>query len=81
MAIALILMPKLGHLQEVGAVVEWRKRPGQTITTGEILMLVETEKTQVEVEATFDGRLAKILVETGVSVPVNTPIAEYEPAG
>jgi pyruvate/2-oxoglutarate dehydrogenase complex dihydrolipoamide acyltransferase (E2) component len=73
-------MPKLGHLQEAGAVVEWRKQPGQMIRKGEILMIVETEKTQIEVEATFDGRLTKILVEAGVSVLVNTPIAEYEPA-
>lgn len=71
-------MPRLGHLQENGIIVEWRKKPGQTIRKGEILLLVETEKTTVEVESTFEGSFTRILVETGIEVPVGTPIAEFE---
>jgi pyruvate dehydrogenase E2 component (dihydrolipoamide acetyltransferase) len=72
-------MPKLGHLQEVGTVVEWRKAPGDRIEKGEIWVVIETEKTTVEVESTLTGTLEEILVEPGVSVPVGTPIAIYQP--
>ena len=73
-------MPRLGHLQEAGSVVEWRKQPGQPVRKGEILLVVETEKTTVEVEASFDGIFKRILVDNAVEVPVGTPIAEFEEA-
>ncbi len=73
-------MPRLGHLQETGTVVEWRKQPGQAVRKGEVLLVVETEKTTVEVEATFEGVFKRILVDVGVEVPVGTPIAEFEEA-
>ncbi len=71
------LMPKLGHVQEVGTVVEWRKRPGDAIKKGEILIVVETEKTTVEVEATFNGILQTVLTPAGETAPVGAPIATY----
>ncbi len=71
------LMPKLGHLQEVGTVSEWRIRPGDTIKKGEVLVVIETEKTTVEVEATFNGLLQTILLPAGETVPVGVPIATY----
>jgi pyruvate dehydrogenase E2 component (dihydrolipoamide acetyltransferase) len=73
-------MPRLGHLQETGTVVEWRKKPGQVVRKGEVLLVVETEKTTVEVESTFDGVFKRILVDTGIEVPVGKPIAEFEEA-
>jgi len=74
-------MPRLGHLQEVGTVVEWRKQPGQMVWKNEVLLVIETEKTTVEVEATFDGLFTRILVDTGIEVPVGTPIAVFEEPG
>ena len=74
-------MPRLGHLQETGTVVAWRKQPGEAVRKGEVLLVVETEKTTVEVEATFAGIFKRILVEAGVEVPVGTPIAEFEETG
>jgi pyruvate dehydrogenase E2 component (dihydrolipoamide acetyltransferase) len=71
------LMPKLGHVQETGTVVEWRKGPGEAIKKGEILIVIETDKTTVEVEATFDGVLQTILAQAGESAPVGAPIATY----
>jgi pyruvate/2-oxoglutarate dehydrogenase complex dihydrolipoamide acyltransferase (E2) component len=71
------LMPKLGHLQEVGTVVEWRKHPGDIIKKGEILIVIETEKTTVEVEATFDGVLQTVLTLAGETMPVGATIATY----
>ena len=71
-------MPRLGHLQEAGTVVEWRKQTGQAIKKNEILLLIETEKTTVEVESPIDGMLRQILVGAGIEVPVGTPIAVLE---
>lgn len=70
-------MPKLGHLLDEGKIVEWRKKIGDEIKTGEILMVVETEKTTVEVESTFNGKIIQILVHDQEAVPVGTPIAVY----
>ncbi len=74
------LMPKLGHVQEDGTVVEWRKGPGEPIRKGEILVVIETDKTTVEVEATFDGVMQSILIQPGETVPVGAPIAIYTAA-
>jgi pyruvate dehydrogenase E2 component (dihydrolipoamide acetyltransferase) len=71
------LMPKLGHLQEVGTVVEWRKKPGEAIKKGDVLVVIETEKTTVEVEATFNGVLQTLQTPVGETVPVGALIATY----
>ncbi len=71
------MMPKLGHVQEEGTVAEWRKGPGDRIKKGEVLVVIETDKTTVEVEATFDGVMQTILTQAGDTVPVGAPIATY----
>jgi pyruvate/2-oxoglutarate dehydrogenase complex dihydrolipoamide acyltransferase (E2) component len=71
------LMPKLGHLQEAGTVVAWKVQPGERIRKGELLIVIETDKTTVEVEATFNGVLESVLVAAGETVPVGEPIATY----
>lgn len=70
-----ILMPKLGLTQEAATILEWRKQPGDEVRTGEILLLVETDKVEQEVASEDDGYLEKILVEEGEEVRVLTPIA------
>jgi len=72
-------MPKLGLTQETGTILEWRKTAGDTITRGEILFVVETDKVEQEVEAEEAGLLSKILVDEGQEVPVLTPIALIQP--
>ena len=74
---AIYAMPKLGHVQEAGTVTEWRKQPGEAIHKGEILVVIDTDKTTVEVEATFDGVLQEVLAPAGETVPVGAPIAVY----
>ncbi len=71
-------MPKLGHLMEEGTVVCWKKAVGDTIEKGETLLEVEMDKANVEVESNLTGTLAKILVEEGLTVPVNAPLAIIE---
>lgn len=70
----LITMPKLGFDMAEGKLSEWLKKPGDAITQGETILLVETDKATVEVPAFRAGVLLEILVEAGESVPIGTPV-------
>jgi pyruvate dehydrogenase E2 component (dihydrolipoamide acetyltransferase) len=70
------LMPKLGADMTEGRVVEWLKQPGEPIARGEVVLVIETDKANVEVEAWAAGTLEKILVAPGDDwLPVGTPLA------
>jgi pyruvate dehydrogenase E2 component (dihydrolipoamide acetyltransferase) len=70
------LMPKLGADMTEGRVVEWLKKPGEPIARGEAVLVIETDKSNVEVESWAAGKLEKILVEPGDAwLPVGTPLA------
>jgi len=77
----LITMPKLGFDMAEGKLGEWIKKAGDTVTQGETVLLVETDKASVEVPAFRSGVLLKILVAAGESVPIGTPIAVIGEAG
>lgn len=69
-------MPKLGADMTEGRVVEWLKKPGDPIARGEVVLVIETDKANVEVESWTAGRLERILVEPGDAwLPVGTPLA------
>jgi len=68
-------MPSLGADMDVGTVVEWRVRPGDEVHRGDIVALVDTEKSTIEVEVFEDGIVEELLVEPGAEVPVGTPLA------
>ncbi len=70
-----IVMPRMGLTMEEGTVVCWRKKIGETVQRGEILLEIETDKVTSEIEAPSDGILGQILIEEGVTVPIGTPIA------
>jgi pyruvate dehydrogenase E2 component (dihydrolipoamide acetyltransferase) len=70
----LITMPKLGFDMAEGKLSEWLKKPGETVSQGETIVLVETDKATVEVPAFRAGTMLEILVEAGESVPIGTPI-------
>lgn len=70
-----IKMPKLSDTMEEGTLNVWRKREGETIRKGDILLEVETDKADMEYEAYVAGTLEKILVDAGRTVSVGTPIA------
>jgi pyruvate/2-oxoglutarate dehydrogenase complex dihydrolipoamide acyltransferase (E2) component len=71
-------MPKLGEVMEEGKVLKWKKKEGEAIAKGEILLEVETDKAVMEIESTVSGILRKILVPAGETVPVNSPLALIE---
>jgi pyruvate dehydrogenase E2 component (dihydrolipoamide acetyltransferase) len=69
-----ITMPKLGQSEEVGTLVRWRKKVGDTVAKGDILFEIETDKAVLEVESFFEGTLLKIVVQEGTTVPINTTV-------
>ena len=60
-----LLMPKLGLTMAEGLIIEWKVAPGQAFAKGETLLVVETEKIAMEIEAEFTGTMAEILVSKG----------------
>jgi pyruvate dehydrogenase E1 component beta subunit len=71
-----VLMPALSPTMEKGNLAKWVKGEGDKIKSGDILAEIETDKATMEVEATDEGTLGKILIPEGTAdVAVNTPIA------
>ena len=70
-----VIMPALGVAQEKGTLINWFKAEGQSVTKGEPLMEVETDKATVEIEAPASGILANVTATPGDEVPVGNRIA------
>ena len=68
-------MPALGADMTAGRLIAWLKRPGETVTRGDIIAEVDTDKGVIEIEVFTSGVLEKTLVEPGTRVPVGTPLA------
>jgi pyruvate dehydrogenase E2 component (dihydrolipoamide acetyltransferase) len=81
-----ILMPALSPTMEEGTLAKWLVKEGDTVSSGDLLAEIETDKATMEFEAVDDGVIGKILVPAGTEgVKVNSPIAvllaEGESAG
>jgi pyruvate dehydrogenase E2 component (dihydrolipoamide acetyltransferase) len=70
-----VIMPALGVAQEKGTLLNWRKAEGQSVTKGEPLMEIETDKATVEIEAPASGILTNVTASVGDEVPVGNRIA------
>ncbi|XDA96544.1 pyruvate dehydrogenase complex E1 component subunit beta [Sulfitobacter sp. LCG007] len=71
-----ILMPALSPTMEEGTLAKWLVKEGDTVSSGDILAEIETDKATMEFEAVDEGTVGKILVSEGTEgVKVNTPIA------
>ncbi|GAA2481582.1 pyruvate dehydrogenase complex dihydrolipoamide acetyltransferase [Terrabacter carboxydivorans] len=68
-------MPSLGADMESGKLVEWLVKVGDPVHRGDIVAVVETPKSTVEVECFDTGTVEDLLVEEGEKVPVGTPLA------
>ncbi|MGP4031054.1 dihydrolipoamide acetyltransferase family protein [Pseudarthrobacter sp. 1C304] len=73
------LMPSLGADMEHGKVVEWLVRPGDYVRRGDLVAVVDTDKTVMDVESFQEGVVAELLVDLGTTVPVGTPLARITP--
>ena len=70
-----ITMPALSSTMKEGRVVSWLKAEGDAVEAGEAIMVVESDKADMDVEAFEDGFIAKILVDEGESAPVGNTVA------
>ncbi|TCO78153.1 pyruvate dehydrogenase E2 component (dihydrolipoamide acetyltransferase) [Plasticicumulans lactativorans] len=77
-------MPSLGSDMEAGTLLEWRIAPGDAVSRGDVVAVVDTFKGAIDVEIFETGVVEEILVPVGEKVPVGTPLArlrvEGEPA-
>jgi len=71
----IIYMPKLSDTMTEGVVAEWLKKVGDTVSSGEVLAEIETDKATMEFESFYDGVLLHIGVEKGKTAPVNAVLA------
>ncbi len=76
-----VRMPRLSDNMESGVIIRWMKTPGDTVAKGEALAEVETDKADVELEASEAGVLREIVVGAGQSAPVGAVIAVLGAAG
>ncbi len=71
-----ILMPALSPTMEEGTLAKWLVKEGDTVSSGDIMAEIETDKATMEFEAVDEGIVGKILIDEGTEgVKVNTPIA------
>src|SRR5690348_3775514 len=75
-----INMPKLSDTMEEGTIVEWKKKSGDPVKSGDVLAEVESDKATFDLEADADGVL-QILVEQGVPAKIGAPIARIGEGG
>lgn len=71
-------MPNLGYDMESGVVAEWLKSVGDTITRGETIAEIETDKATLQMPALAAGTLVAIVHDAGSEVAVGEPIAYLE---
>ncbi len=71
----IVYMPKLSDTMTEGVVAEWNKKVGDTVSSGEVLAEIETDKATMEFESFYDGVLLHIGVEKGKAAPVNSILA------
>ncbi len=72
-----ILMPALSPTMEEGTLAKWFVKEGDSVSSGDVIAEIETDKATMEVEAVDEGTISKILVPEGSEgVKVNVPIAQ-----
>lgn len=70
-----VILPALGMAQDTGKIVEWLKAEGEQVIAGEPLVVIETDKSAVDLEAPASGILTQITASAGDEVPVAQVIA------
>jgi 2-oxoglutarate dehydrogenase E2 component (dihydrolipoamide succinyltransferase) len=76
-----ITMPKLGETVTEGTVGNWLKSAGDAVAFDDPLFEVSTDKVDSEIPSPYDGVLLEILVQSGETVPVGTPVARIGEPG
>jgi pyruvate dehydrogenase E2 component (dihydrolipoamide acetyltransferase) len=79
--VKVVKLPKLGQTMEEGTIVTSLIKVGDKVAKGQVIFEIETDKATLEMESPAAGVVKAILVETGETVPVNTPIAVFADEG
>ena len=67
-------MPSLGADMDHATLLEWLIAPGDTVTKGQVVAVVDTEKAAMDIESFEDGVVQELLVDVGTRVPVGAPL-------
>jgi len=78
---ATLKMPQLGESVTEGTVDRWLKEEGDLVRRDEPIVDVVTDKVNAEIPSPFEGRLVRIAVQAGQTVPIGAPLAELEVEG
>ena len=70
-----IVMPSLGADMEEGTLIQWQVKVGDTVTAGDIIAVIETNKGAIDMEVFDSGVISKLCLEPVVTVPVGTVMA------
>jgi pyruvate dehydrogenase E2 component (dihydrolipoamide acetyltransferase) len=70
-----IFMPALSSTMTEGKIVSWEKSPGDRVEKGETVVIVESDKADMDVESFYEGYLGVILTPAGEAAPVGSTIA------
>lgn len=70
-----VFMPALSSTMTEGKIVSWEKSPGDRVEKGETVVVVESDKADMDVESFYEGYLAAIIVPAGEAAAVGAPIA------
>jgi 2-oxoglutarate dehydrogenase E1 component len=73
-----ISMPEMGESVTEGIVLEWHVAEGDTVSEGDTVVEVSTDKVDAEVPAPMDGVITKLIAQVDDEVPVGAPLAEME---
>jgi pyruvate dehydrogenase E2 component (dihydrolipoamide acetyltransferase) len=68
-------MPTLGADMEAGTLVQWLKKPGDTVASGDIIAVVDTDKGAIEIEVFEAGVIDRLVIEPGQKTPVGAVLA------
>ena len=68
-------MPSLGADMEAATLVEWLKKPGDPVSRGDVIAVVESEKGAIEIEVFQTGTLETLLAQPGEKIAVGAPMA------
>jgi pyruvate dehydrogenase E2 component (dihydrolipoamide acetyltransferase) len=71
-------LPSLGADMDAGKLLEWKVKPGDAVTRGQVIAVVDTSKAAVEVEIWQNGVVSELLTEPGETIPVGTVMARLQ---
>ncbi|MCU0299056.1 MAG: 2-oxo acid dehydrogenase subunit E2 [Candidatus Nanopelagicales bacterium] len=74
----LFKMPSLGADMDEGTLLEWLVKPGDAVHKGDVVAVIDTAKSAIDVEVFEDGFVGELLIEPGTLVPVGTPLARID---